>query len=87
MLDVELTMSRQHCNDDMPVISTVMDAAGCANERRVSFPLTSRCFQLLLSTPITSLSSERSFSKLKLIKTAIRSVIREKAKGSNHSGM
>ena len=78
ILDVELTMFKEHCNVNMPDIKTLMDAAGYANERRIIFPLTSRCFQLLLTAPITSASSERSFSKLKLIKTAIRSVMKER---------
>jgi hypothetical protein len=78
VLNVELTMFRQHCDDNMPDIKTVEDAARCARERQTIFPLTSRCFQLLLTAPITSASSERSFSKLKLIKTAIRSVMRER---------
>jgi hypothetical protein len=64
-------------NDNMPDIKTVEDTAHCAKERETIFPLTSRCFQFL-TVPITSASSERSFSKLKLIKTAIRSVMKER---------
>ena len=45
---------------------------------RTFSPLTNRCFQLLLTAPITSASSELSFSKLKLIKTVIRSVMKER---------
>ena len=78
VLDVELRMFRQHCHDNMPDIKTVEDVARCANERRTIFPLTSRCFQLLLTAPITSASSEHNFCKLKLIKTAICSVMKER---------
>ena len=78
VLNVELTMFRQHCYDNMPDIKTVEDAAHCVKERQNIFPLTNRCFQLLLTAPITSASSERSFSKLKSIKTAIRSVMKER---------
>ena len=77
-VNVELTMFRQHCYDNMPDIKTVEDAARCVKEMQNIFPLTNRCFQLLLTAPITSASSERSFSKLKLIKTAIRSVMKER---------
>ena len=72
VLDVELTMFRQHCHDNMPDIKTVEDTAHCANERRTIFPLTSRCFQLLLTASITSASSEHSFSKLKLIRSTMK---------------
>ena len=78
VLNVELTMFRQHCYDNMLDIKTVEDAAHCVKERQNIFPLKNRCFQLLLTAPITSASSERSFSKLKLIKTAIRSVMKER---------
>ena len=39
------------------------------------FPLTLRCLKLVLTAPVTSASSERSFSKLKLIKTLVRSTM------------
>jgi hypothetical protein len=72
-------MFRQHCDDNMSDIKTVEDAARCARERQTISPLTiKQMLQLLLTAPITSSSSERSFSKLKLIKTAIRSVIKER---------
>ena len=41
------------------------------------FPLTGRCFRLLLTVPVTSASAERSFSKLKLVKTLMRSVMNQ----------
>lgn len=71
-------MFRQHCSDNMPDVQTLEDAARCAKERKTVFPLANRCFQLLLTAPITSSSSERSFSKLKLIKTAILSVMKKR---------
>ena len=42
------------------------------------FPLTNRCYRLISTAPITSASSERSFSKLKLIKTVMRSVMNQR---------
>jgi hypothetical protein len=41
------------------------------------FPLTNRCYSPILTAPITSASSERSFSKLKLIKTVMRSLMNQ----------
>ena len=41
------------------------------------FPLTNRCYRLILTAPITSASSERSFSKLKLIKTVMLLVMNQ----------
>jgi hypothetical protein len=41
------------------------------------FPLTSYCLILINCTYITSASSERSFSKLKVIKTVMRSVMNQ----------
>jgi hypothetical protein len=70
VLDVELTMFRQHCHDNMPDIKTVEDVAHCANERRTIFPLTNRCFQLLLTASITS-ASIRSAMKERRLKDLI----------------
>ena len=36
-----------------------------------------QCFKLLLTVPVTSASAERSFSKLKLVKTVMQSVMNQ----------
>ena len=65
------TKSRDHCRANKPDIKTIAEAARCGKELQTIFPLTSRCCHLILTAPMTSASSERSFSKLKLIKTVI----------------
>ena len=56
-------------------ITTIHDALDYCAKFKELFPLTLRCLKLVLTAPVTSASSERSFSKLKLIKTLIRSTM------------
>ncbi|CAB4028662.1 zinc finger MYM-type 1-like, partial [Paramuricea clavata] len=58
VLCVELTLFRQG------EITTIREAARFAMDCESIFPLTSRCYRLILTAPITSAASERSFSKL-----------------------
>jgi hypothetical protein len=76
-LNVELTMFGHHCQANKPDVKSLTEAAHCAKVLNSIFPLTSRCYHLILTAPITSASSERSFSKLKLIKTVLRSVMKQ----------
>ena len=76
VLHVELTTFRDHCRANKPDIKTIAEAARCAKELQTIFPLTSKCYHLILTAPITA-SSERSFSKLKLVKTVMRSVMKQ----------
>ena len=71
------TKFRDHCRANKPHIKTIAEAARCAKELQAIFPLTSRCCHLILTAPMTSASSERSFSKLKLIKTVMRSMMKQ----------
>ena len=77
VLHVELTTFRDHCRGNKPDINTIAEAARYAKELQTIFPLTSRCYHLILTATITSASSERSFSKLKLIKTVMRSLMKQ----------
>ena len=77
VLCVELTLFRHHCQNNKVEIKTIREAARLAMEYESIFPLTSRCYRLIQTAPITSAASERSFSKLKLVKTAMRSVMNE----------
>ncbi|CAB3983432.1 zinc finger MYM-type 1-like [Paramuricea clavata] len=65
VLCVELTLFRHHCQNNKGEITTIREAARFAMECESIFPLTSRCYRLILTAPITSAASERSFSKLK----------------------
>ena len=76
-LNVELTMFRHHCQANKPDVKSLAEAAHCAKVLNSIFPVTSRCYHLILTAPITSASSERSYSKLKLIKTVLRSVMKQ----------
>ena len=75
VLCVELTLLQHHCQKNRAEIETIAEAARLAMEFGRIFPLTSRCYRLIQTTPITSAASERSFFKLKLIKTVMRSVM------------
>ncbi len=73
-LEAEISVFRSHCTENKPdEITSTESAANYARRIKGLFPLTERCYQLLLTVPITSASSERSFSKLKLIETLMRS--------------
>ena len=72
-----LTSFRDHCRENKPDIKTISEAARCAKGLHTIFPLTSRCYHLILTAAITSASSERSFSRLKLIKSVMRSVMEQ----------
>ena len=76
-LEVELDVFRNHCSLSKPEITSIPDAFNYCLKYNNIFPLTLRCFKLALTAPVTSASSERSFSKLKLIKTLIRSTMRQ----------
>ena len=74
VLNVELTMFRHHCQANKPDVKSLTEAAKVLNS---IFLLTSRCYHLNFTAPITSASSKRSFSKLKLIGTVLRSVMKQ----------
>ena len=78
-LEAEISVFRSHCTKNKPdeITSSTESAANYARRFKGLFPLTERCYQLLLTVPITSASSDRSFSKLKLIKTLMRSSMKQ----------
>ena len=73
-LEVELQVFRTHCNKKQE-IDSINNALNYCLKFKELFPLTLRCLKLVLTAPVTSASSERSFSKLKLIKTLVRSTM------------
>ena len=73
-LEAEISVFQNHCSENKPdEITSTESRANYARKFKGLFPLTERCYQPLLTVPITSASSERSFSKLRLIKTLMRS--------------
>ena len=74
-LEVELQVFRTHCCTSKQEIDSIKNAVNYCLKFKELFPLTLRCLKLVLTAPVTSVSSERSFSKLKLIKTLVRSTM------------
>lgn len=52
---------------------TMAEAAQSAYDHKSIFPLTTRAYRLALTAPVTVAKDERTFSKLKLVKTLNRS--------------
>ena len=53
-------------------IVCMADAAAEAEKRKHLFPLTNRIYKLALTAPVTVATNQRTFSKLKIVKTALR---------------
>ena len=58
-------------------IVSLADAAAEAEKRKHLFPLTNRIYRLALTAPVTVATNERTFSKLKIVKTALRNSTRD----------
>ena len=74
-LEVEFQVFRTHCCTSKQEIDSIKNALNYCLKFKELFPLTLSCLKLVLTAPATSASSERSFSKLKLIKTLVRSTM------------
>lgn len=74
---VELNIFCQHFKENRPEACLAQTASEYCKEFKSLFPLTERCFRLTLTAPITNSSNERSFSKLRSIKTLMRSTARQ----------
>ena len=57
---------------------SLAEAAIFSEEMKGTFPLTNRAYRLLLTAPVTVAKDERVFSRLKLIKTHLRTTMTEK---------
>ena len=53
-------------------VNTFKEAAEQAEKMRRIFPITNRIYRLALTAPVTVAQNERTFSKLKTIKTTLR---------------
>ncbi len=72
----ELCVLREECNGskaakDMSIKEVVIYLQG----KKAIYPASNAAFTYLLTAPVTFASNERSFSKLKLVKTKIRSTM------------
>ena len=54
---------------------TLQDIATFAEEMKSAFPLTCKAYQLLLTIPVTVAKDERTFSRLKIIKSPLRTTM------------
>lgn len=73
-LYTEITFFRGLVEENM----TALQALGIIKKAPSSFPNMSIALRIILTIPITSASAERSFSKLKLIKTYLRNSMTQK---------
>ena len=58
-------------------IQSLAEAAKEAERRKHIFPLTSRIYRLALTAPVTVAGNERTFSKLKTVKTGLTNSMSE----------
>ena len=68
----ELLLFREFLNSNGIKITTALEALNCIHKNAASFPNLCIALRILLTMPVTVASAERSFSKLKLIKTYLR---------------
>ena len=54
-------------------LKTLRDISNFAHKHQGVLPLINRCYNLILTAPVTTAKNERSFSKLKLLKNFLRS--------------
>ena len=55
--------------------SSLYDTAKFSSKFKSAFPLTNNAYRQLLTAPVTDAKDERSFSRLKLIKTYLRTTM------------
>ena len=63
---VELTLFQHHCQKNRAEIETIAEAARLAMKFGRIFPLTSRCYRLIQTTPITSARKRTQFLQIKV---------------------
>ena len=49
-----------------------------SEERKSKFPLANRNYRLLLTIPVTVAKNEHTFSRLKIVKTTLQTMMRDK---------
>ena len=73
----EMEIFRCHLSSDSYSVKHILNVARIAEEQKSVFPLANKAYRLALSAPMTVAKDERTFSKLKLVKTLCRSTINE----------
>ena len=69
----EVAVFRSFVEAKIKGFTLMSDIGQFANENTATFPLTANAYHLALTAPVTVAKNERSFSKLKLVKTINRS--------------
>ncbi len=70
---------RSHLTDHYHTnVQDISDAAKIAEKQKSVFPLVNKAYRLALIAPVTVAKDERTFSKLKLVKTLCRSTMNDK---------
>ena len=72
ILHAEFSNFVSHVNLVKKTFSTLGDVANFTEERKTVFPPTNRCYHLLMTIPVTVAKDERTFSRLKIVKTPLR---------------
>ena len=72
----ELIVLREESIDGIPLkTKPVREVAAFLSKKKQVYPACNMAFTFLQTTPVTVASNERSFSKLKLVKTKLRSTM------------
>ncbi len=72
----EMEVFRSHLTDHYHTnVQDISDAAKIAEKQKSVFPLVNKAYRLALTAPVTVDKDERTFSKLKLVKTLCRSTM------------
>jgi hypothetical protein len=74
----EMEVFRYHLTDHYHTnVQDISDAARIAEKQQSVFPLANKAYRLALTAPVTVAKDERTFSKLKLVKTLSRSTMND----------
>ena len=66
-----------HERQENKKLDTVADVSKLSEVFKSAFPLTNKAYRLLMTAPVTVAKDERTFSRLKLIKTYLRTSMKE----------
>ena len=74
-LESEFSNFLSHAQLTNQKLDSMSEAAKFSEKWKSAFPLTNKAYRLLLTAPVTVAKDERSFSRLKLIKTYLRTTM------------
>ncbi len=74
-LESEFSHFLSHAQLTNQKLHSISEAAKFSKKWKSAFPLTNKAYRLLLTAPVTVAKVERSFSRLKLVKTCLRTTM------------